>query len=221
MADHLPAYHFPSMAGLNVLDVGRASGFFSFEFEGHGANVTATEIAFFLDWDFVGGEPERQRRRAEIKDEATFTEQHITGAFNFAHAVRRSKVLKRNATIYDISPRSVGGPFDVVFAGSITSHLRDPILGFERLRSVTAPSGVCIVAAPCTNLREDAPLAAMVGTSDADRRSWWVLNKRCLVEMLRCAGFRDATIVGEFTLRLRRAVSTASTFPHIVAHARI
>jgi len=51
MLDYLGNYKFPdSMAGMHVLDVGRASGFFAFEFERRGAAVTATEINSFLDW---------------------------------------------------------------------------------------------------------------------------------------------------------------------------
>ncbi len=62
MQRYLPAYRFPEdLRGKRVLDVGRASGFFSFEFERRGADVTATELDSFFDWDFVGGEPERQR----------------------------------------------------------------------------------------------------------------------------------------------------------------
>ena len=44
------------MSGMKVLDVGRASGFFSFEFERRGANVLAVELPSPLQKDFVGGE---------------------------------------------------------------------------------------------------------------------------------------------------------------------
>lgn len=214
-------YKFPeNLAGKNVLDVGRASGYFSFEFEKRGAQVVATEIDSFFDWDFVGGEAERKRRAAEIADHAAFTERFITGAFNFAHAVRKSTVEKRTTTIYGISPETVGGPFDLVFAGSVTSHLRDPILGLERLRTVTAPDGLCVVSAPFVDIHPDIPAAAMVGTADTDRRSWWVLNKLCLIEMLKMAGFTQIDVVSYFTLQLQRPDTQADAFPHIVAHAR-
>src|SRR5262245_59022582 len=45
MTQYLAHYGFPDdLHGKRVLDVGRASGFFSFEFERRGADVTATEI---------------------------------------------------------------------------------------------------------------------------------------------------------------------------------
>lgn len=218
MAQYLPAFHLPNLFEKRVLDVGRASGFFAFEFERQGADVTATEIASFLDWDFVGGDPERERQRERIGDVKTFTEHHITGAFKFAHRLRGSKVRPVTTTIYNISPETVGGQFDVVFAGSVTSHLRDPILGMERFRSVTKPGGLCVVSAPYVGLDENLAAAAMVGTMDTDRRSWWVFNKKCLTELLLGAGFTTVDIVGSFNLELKRRAS--GTFPHIVAHAR-
>src|SRR6478672_3205797 len=122
MSEYLPRFHFPErMAGLKVLDVGRASGYFSFEFERRGARVVSTEIASFLDWDFVGGPIEKERRAAEIGDVEAFTSQHITGAFNLAYAVRRSTVEPVTTTIYNIGADTVGDNFDMVFAGSITS----------------------------------------------------------------------------------------------------
>lgn len=221
MGDYWSFYGFPKrLDGFDVLDVGRASGFFSFAFEELGANVTATELSTYLDWDFVGGDHARQERARGIADQAAFDEKHITGAFNFAHRVRRSKVKKVTTSIYEIDEAKLGGKFDLIFAGSVTSHLRDPIRGMERFRAVTKDDGVCIVSAPYIGLDESLPLCAMVGTKDIDRRSWWVVNKHCLTEMLVCAGFQSVQIVGRFDLALRRKDSQATVFPHIVAHAR-
>lgn len=222
MERYLPRYHFPDqMDGLKVLDVGRASGFFAFEFEKHGADVTATEIKSYFDWDFVGGEREKARKFSEIQDPENFTRTQITGAFWFAHGALNSKVKSVEGSVYEISPATAGGPFDIIFAGSITSHLRDPILALEKLSTVLAPDGVCIVSAPYIGLDEKHPLAAMVGTSDSDRRSWWVVNKKCLCEMLKAAGFKSVEIVDDFLLELDRPGGEKGTFPHIVAHARL
>jgi hypothetical protein len=62
MSKYPPRYHFADeMHELKVLDVGRTSDYFALEFERRGARVVATKIATFLDWDFVGGPPERDR----------------------------------------------------------------------------------------------------------------------------------------------------------------
>jgi SAM-dependent methyltransferase len=74
---------FPErMDGMDVLDVGRGSGFFAFEFERRRAAVTATDICSFLNWDFVGGDEQREARRKGIGDEQGFTVEHITGRSN-------------------------------------------------------------------------------------------------------------------------------------------
>jgi SAM-dependent methyltransferase len=219
MREVLPHYGFPQdMSGMRVLDVGRASGFFAFEFEARGANVTATEISSYLDWDFVGGEPERQRRASKYPDMAAFTRRHITGAFEFAHTARGSKVRPVSTTIYDISLEKLEAdrPFDLVFAGSITSHLRDPLRGFDRFFEVTAPGGHCIVSAPFVGADEQTPTLIMV-TGDPDRRSWWVMNRSCLTASLKAVGFETAEIKGEFDTVIKR---NGARYPHIVAHAK-
>lgn len=216
MNEYLDAYQFPpDLAGLETLDVGRASGYFSFEFERRGANVTATDIARFSDWDFVGGEPEKRRQFEAIDDHEAFARRYITGAFDYAHAMRRSKVQARTLNVYDIGPDRFEKPFDLVFAGSITSHLRDPILALEKLRSVTA--GKCIVAAPCIGIEPDLAAMVLVELKGPDRRNWWIFNKRGLEGVLIRAGFSRVDIVSEFNLRHRKYPD--QIYHHLVAHA--
>lgn len=217
----LPKYGFPDrMDGLTVLDVGRGSGFFAFEFERRGAAVVATDIASFFDWDFVGGENEKNSRRQAVAAPEAFSVHEITGAFDFARSVKKSQVISRLINVYDLSPDAFGGDrFDLVFAGSILSHVRDPILALERLYSVTKHS--CIVAAPVFDIPavQDHAMMSLVGTLDSDRRSWWVLNSRCLTEMLRCAGFAQVEIHSHFTLVNKRVPSLQ--IDHVVAHALV
>jgi SAM-dependent methyltransferase len=221
LADLLPQYGFPErMDDMRVLDVGRASGFFAFEFERRGAAVTAIDIASYLDWDFVGGEPQKAAKQAEIGDPVSYSVTHITGAFDFAHQILGSRVIGQLMNVYDLEPTAFAGKtFDLVFAGSIASHVRDPILAFEKLRSVTKHK--CIVAAPSFTIAEVAglPMMALVGTADSDRRSWWVVNERCLVEILRCAGFARVQVVSKITLVNRRVPSLQIN--HLVAHAQV
>ena len=209
-------YHFPDdMRGLSVLDVGRGSGAFAFEFERRGAQVVATDLPSFFDWDFVGGEPERKRRAAAVGDKEIFSETFIHGAFEFAKEMRKSDVQSKFINVYDLSPDAFDGKkFDIVFGGSITSHLRDPLLAFERLFSVTKTK--CIVSAPSFDSTPiQAPLMRLV-TGDSDRRSWWVLNDLALTEMLRSVGFQAVDIVSKFDLQCQR---TGASYEHLVAHA--
>lgn len=221
MSPVIDSYGFPEdMSGMSVLDVGRASGYFSFEFEKRGATVVATDIESFFDWDFVGGDKTKQARIKEATDEKQFSEKHIYGAFDFAHRVKNSKVEKKFVNIYDLSPEIFGGRiFDIVFCGSVTSHLRDPILALEKLYSVT--KGKCIISAPWFEIErsENLPLMSLVGTVDSDRRSWWVVNEKCIIEMLKCANFNTIDIVSKVAIHNRHFKEQIVS--HLVVHAEV
>jgi tRNA (mo5U34)-methyltransferase len=217
MTPVLPKYRFPDdMTGMDVLDVGRASGFFAFEFERRGARVVATDIASLAEWDWVGGDDVRAARLAAHGVHSS--EDHISGAFRFAKAARGSSVEGKAVNVYDLDPAVFGGrKFDLVFAGSIASHLRDPILAFQRLRSVT--KGTCIVATPSFDIPAVAGQAmlSLVGTADEDRRGWFVMNARGLTETLACAGFAKVEVLSHFQLRHRHM---PGVIDHLVAHAQ-
>ena len=221
MSQYLQHYHFPEeLVGQSVLDVGRASGYFAFEFERRGGDVTATELKSLADWDFVGGESGKAARMKAYMENPDFEDYFIKGAFNFAHSTRKSKVTKVATSVYNLSPSLFGGKtFDLVFAGSITSHLKSPILALERLHSVTSDSGTCIVSAPFLDIvaMRELPFMAMVGRTDPDLRSWWVMNALGLSELLYAAGFKEVTIKSHFNLQHQK--EPTSIFPHIVAHA--
>jgi SAM-dependent methyltransferase len=104
-------YGFPErMDGMDALDVGRGSGFFAFEFQRRRAAVTAMDICSFFDWDFVGGDEQREARRKAIGDEQGFTVEYITGAFEFASGVRKSRVTSKLINVYEMSPSGVRQP---------------------------------------------------------------------------------------------------------------
>ncbi len=92
LVDH---YGFPDdMTGMSVLDVGRGSGFFSFEFERRGAQVVATDIGSYFDWDFCGGEKKKEEWKKGIGDEKKFSWQKIYGAFETAKKMKRFQSRK-------------------------------------------------------------------------------------------------------------------------------
>jgi len=131
--------------------------------------------------------------------------------------VKGSKVEKKFVNIYDLSPEVFGGrKFDIVFCGSVSSHLRDPILALEKLNSVT--KGKCIISAPYFEIESDMPLMSLVGTVDSDRRSWWVVNQKCIVEMLKCANFDKIEIVSKLDMPWMRE---NTVIPHIFVHAEV
>ncbi|MFQ5823491.1 MAG: class I SAM-dependent methyltransferase [bacterium] len=212
----LPYYGIPEdLQGKTVLDVGRGSGFFSFEFERRGADVTATDLSSFFDWDFVGGDAERNYRIAKASSESEYNKRYHHGAFDLAKELLHSNVKSVLVNVYNMTRAMFEGKqFDLVFMGSLMSHLKHPILALERLYDVTRER--VIISAPTFNSKEKMPMMTLVGTADNDRRSWWVPNPVCLAEMLRCVGFKEIKPYGKFTLKNRRQPDLEVS--HIVVH---
>jgi tRNA (mo5U34)-methyltransferase len=92
--------------GLRVLDVGTRDGFFAFEMERRGADVTAVD---YLSKDETG--------------------------FAVASRLLDSKVTFINANIYDLSADRLG-TFDVVLFLGLLYHLPDPLEALLLLRSM-------------------------------------------------------------------------------------
>jgi Methylase involved in ubiquinone/menaquinone biosynthesis len=203
------------LTGKDVLDVGRASGFFSFEFERRGARVVATDLPSFFDWDFVGGHAIRVQRRASIGNQKSYDKVEIFGAFDIAHKILNSEVESVLINVYNMSPAAFGEKtFDIIFVGSLLSHLKDPILALEKIYSVTKEK--IILSSPILDAHNPLPLMCLVGTADSDRRSWWLPNLCCLMEMLRCVGYKKVEAKSTFHLENLR-VKDLRVF-HAVVH---
>ena len=101
--------------GLRVLDIGCRDGFFAFEMERRGAEVTGIDYAA----------PD------------------ITG-FSVAAEILNSKVNYLVENVYDLSPE-IHGTFDVVLFLGVLYHLRNPIQGFDAIRGVLKEGGLLFV----------------------------------------------------------------------------
>lgn len=93
-------------SGLRVLDLGARDGFFSFEFEQRGADVTA--IDYFP--------PDKS-------------------GFNVAAELLNSKVTFIQDNIYAVSKEKYG-TFDIVLFLGILYHMRDPLMALDTIREV-------------------------------------------------------------------------------------
>jgi len=139
--DHRPYlkyYGIPEdLKGKRVLDIGAASGFFTFELERRGAQVVATELPSWLDHDVGPGYvPDRP---LEV------LEQYLHQPFLFAKKVLGSKAKLKKINIYELSPKKIG-MFDLVFCGSLLLHLTDPIQALWRIASVTKEVAIIATA---------------------------------------------------------------------------
>lgn len=176
------AYHFPDLRGKKVLDVGRASGFFSFLFERMGASeVVATDLP-----------PDRPKNIAGLDH---VSHHGPAGRLDFfiPHALLKSSVKPLWTDVADLGPDVVGSGYDVAFVGSLLVHLADPMGSLRRIRTVMKPDGVCIVANPIGNWEHllshivTRPMATLMGIES--KTAWWVPNIACLKLMCLRAGF--------------------------------
>ncbi len=97
------------------------------------------------------------------------------------------------------------------------THLRDPILAMERLYSVTRGKLILAAAIMKLNQVEDIPLMSLVASPSDNPKSWWIINKKCVIAMLKCANFNDIKIISEFVIKNRRVKDLS--LPHVVVHA--
>jgi hypothetical protein len=94
------------------LDIGSATGFFSFEFAKRGANVTSVELPSIADWDMLPGEDKEHLKGLMAKHQVSTVEEvqylHLDGPFEFCRKVLNSKVRRCHSTIYNLSPEKLG-----------------------------------------------------------------------------------------------------------------
>lgn len=100
-----------NLDGLRVLDIGASDGFYSFEAERRGAEVTAVDSC-----------PSDQ-----------------TG-FDVARDILGAKTRFVQENIYDLPSLSLGR-FDIIFFMGVIYHLPDPYLALEIVRSLTKSGG--------------------------------------------------------------------------------
>jgi SAM-dependent methyltransferase len=186
-----------------VLDVGTFDGFWAFEMERRGARVTSLDVDRIqeLDW------PPRLRPPEDGPRGRTFA---------IAHEVLGSSAERVGLSIYDATPERLGGPFDLVFCGSVLIHLRDPMLALERMAGLCA--GDLILAEERS--RSLAPWRWAKGAEfrgESPWSVWWVPTDSTWAAMVRCAGFEDVRVHGRFNLRFR---DKRGGVPHVILHAR-
>lgn len=173
----LPGIRLPAdLSGKTVLDIGAWDGFFSFEAERRGAaHVVAAD---YYSWHGVGWG----------------TGQGKAG-FELARTMLGSQVEDVDVDVMDLSPKTVGGPFDVVLFLGVLYHLRHPLLALERVASVTG--GLLILETVVDMVGTGRPAAAFYPDRELnnDPTNWWGPNPAAVEGMLRSAGFASVTQV--------------------------
>ena len=255
--DHGPVfakYGFPTVEGRTVLDVGASDGYFAFRLEQLGASrVVAVDINRWADtsgmdtpartrlrrqqkWmPYAGQEAEYRRREQLARDLGLET----PNPFHLAQRLLHSRVDGRYLSVYDLP--QLGEEFDLVFLGTVTTHLQDLPAAFEAVRAVTRRQAV-IACADLLDVRPQSgwrwvayqairALSTGAGLQDEfpsvrsrpvalytanEGGAIWRPSVECIREMLLSAGFRDAHVFSRFTLdNLRHSTKMR----HVVIHA--
>ncbi len=204
----LPVFGFPdSMAGMRVLDVGSATGFFAFEFARRGAEVVSVELPALADWDMLAAERDAVIReliawhKVETAEEAYV--RHLDGPFRFCQSVLGSGVKRCYSSVYDLTLAKVGGErFDLIFAGDVLLHLFSPLKALDVLAGLCRGSLVVTIDAAFPGPAQ-LPLLAFMGDHREDYRAWWIASVGCARAMLKRLGFPAVSVVGRHAGLLR------------------
>ena len=201
-------YPFPeNMSGMSVLDVGSATGFFAFEFERRGAEVTSVELPSLADWDLVWSDREvlipqmlAARTNPTIED---WVWRNMHGPFEFCHRLRGSRVRRCLSRVYDLTPQKLGrAQFELIFLGDVLGHLFSPLGALNALAPLCRKEMVIsidLADLPAVSLR-------YIGGEDCDRisQTYFQPNWEALRMMLKRVGFRNVEVCGVSRVLLRR-----------------
>lgn len=187
-----------AVRGKRVLDVGPATGFFSFHMERQGANVTAYEIDEGTALDVVP-----YARGTERAVEVIAGNRRVRNSFWYAHRLLGSSVQVVTGDVYRI-PDSIGR-FDAAIVGSLLLHLRDPLTalaGVARLvdETLVVAEPVGIVDAPLwQRLLRRTREPKMIFLPDASKQrpvlTWWTFTPELFRRFLPVIGFERTEVV--------------------------
>jgi tRNA (mo5U34)-methyltransferase len=190
LGPYLAHYGIPDdLTGKTALDIGAASGFFSFEMERRGAKVTAIDLPAWFDHDFGPCYEPDQTAQEGLR--------YLQEPILLAKRALGSNIEKKEMSIYDLSPDTVS-TYDLVFCGSMLLHLTDPARAIWCLQSVTRELAIIATA---VSTSQGQPTAQFVGYEHGD--TWWLPNRPCLERMVESAGFKTWRWFSEFQLDTR------------------
>jgi tRNA (mo5U34)-methyltransferase len=186
----LARYGLPrTLQGKRALDVATFNGYWAFEMERRGAEVTAIDLDDPREWDYPN----------PVRPHLTFTSKDDIGAgYRIAHEALNSNVKRVACSVYDLDPERVG-TFDFVHCGDLLLHLREPLKALERMRSVT--TGELLLS---EGIDPNAPRGSYGPTTQYmggwDDLLWWVPSLDVLAQMVIDAGFTSVRVNSVFNI---------------------
>jgi SAM-dependent methyltransferase len=185
------SYLLPDVADKTVLDMGPASGWFSFYLEQQGAQVTVLESRGYGDFDVYGVDrytrPTTPPKR-HINGRPVWYGPH-TDSFWAMHEILGSRVKFVNGRFYE-APDVLDEQFDLVLANNILQHVRDPVGVLRAAHAVCR--GTCIAAHQTWFEHDDSPYpVAQYPFFHIDRVSWAQPNRVLFDHWFKAAGFQS------------------------------
>jgi tRNA (mo5U34)-methyltransferase len=210
----VPNFCFPDdMRGMQVLDIGSATGFFAFEFARRGARVVSVELPSLHALDRFPGQNIEQtldkigamivpksmgQMRGYVRkytaDELYFY--LLEGPFEFCRKLLNAPLERCLSTVYELSETKLGRTFDLVFMGDILLHTLNPLQALAAVAPLCR--GTLVLSQGIPGKRDDEPAMRYVGgdTPGSDEVSWWLPNMACMIQLLKKLGFASVTEVG-------------------------
>lgn len=168
------------LTGQRCLDLASSDGFFAFEMARRGAaEVVSVDLGDPAQSDFQGDPTDEKRAEGAGRPAA---------AFELVREATGLDVQRLDLNLYDVSPETVGGAYDLVFMGNVLLHLRDPHLVLENVRRVTAGTFLSFEAINLA-LTLSRPWTPTASLWEGDHARWWTPNVAAHRRMLRAAGF--------------------------------
>ncbi len=196
----------PDVKGRSVLDVGAWDGYYSFLAESLGASrvVALDHYVWGIDWAARQAYWEECAAKGKFPDHSRdltdFWLADLPGkrGFDLACKVLNSGV---ESVVADFATADLAqiGRFDVCLFLGVLYHLKDPLSGLERLRSITGDVAVIeTVAIHIHGLDNASHLQFIAGESfERDFGNWYMPTIEALRQMCLVAGFdRVAVVVG-------------------------
>lgn len=171
--------------GKRALDAGTFDGFWAFELENRGAEVSAIDLERIDDAQWP------PHKREQLRLQTKEAEVELGRGFALASDALGSRVERVICDIYDVTPERIGGQVDLAFIGALLLHLRDPVRALEAIRGCLSPGGELRLLEPFSialSLRARRRPAASFETLSTPF-NWWVANLAGLDAWLRTAGF--------------------------------
>lgn len=206
------------MTGMHVLDVGSATGFFSFEFERRGAQVVSVEVPSLDDIDRFPYQDVTQtvpKLAAMTAGESAYTSENfdsvfrqasetdfyhyvLDGPFRFCHKALGSQVERHYSTIYAVPETQLGNrEVDLVFLGDLLLHTMHPLSALAAVAPLCTGTLVISQDMPA-GLGSQSAIRYVGATRGDDDATWWYANRAYFEQLLKL-GFRRLAVVGRHT----------------------